>query len=201
MFIIDDDFIDKDLVDGFYHNIVSDNEGSWHSTGMIHGDRKIEPEHKNIFNIKDWDYSKDFQFVRVLDDLTKPGFDYGIIDEQAKRIFLSFCRKHSVQVSQVLRAKVNFTWPSEDDRIAPHIDATYPHKVFLYYLNDGEGDTIFYDKSYPLSEEGEEIFESIVVKPKAGRGMVFDGLRFHTAKSPSKGNRFSLNIVFLDTPQ
>lgn len=197
MFIIDDNFIEDSLIDAFYHNVVSDSEGSWHSIGMIHGDRKIEPEHKNIFNINNWDYSKDFQFCRALESLSDNKVLGGIVDEQAKKIFISFCQKNSIEVKEVLRAKINFTWPSEDDRVAAHVDATYPHRVFLYYLNDSEGDTVFYDKDHPLSTDGEDIRESIFIKPKRGRGIVFDGLRFHTAKSPKNKNRFSLNIVFL----
>lgn len=196
MIIIDDDFADSQLVEDFYSCVVSDNDPIWQSTGMIHGDRNKEPEHYNIFKIKNWTYSKEIQFCRVLNDFDKPGFNYGIIDKLAKKIFLTFCKKHSIQVNNIMRAKINFLWPSDDDRRAPHVDATYEHKVFLYYLNDAEGPTVFYNKSWPLSEEYEEIEDSVLVFPKAGRAILFDGLNFHAPLSPKNGSRFSLNIAF-----
>lgn len=196
MIIIDDNFVDKQLVDDFYYSVISDNDPIWQSTGMIHGDRNIEPDHANVFNIKNWSFSKESQFCRVLNDFDKPGFDYGIVDEQAKRIFLTFCKKHNVNVERIMRAKINFLWPSDDDRKAPHVDATYDHKIFLYYLNDAEGPTVFYDKSWP-NQEGKEIYDSIHVFPKAGRAILFDGLNFHAPLSPQKGSRYSLNIAFV----
>ena len=197
MILIDDDFIDQKNIDDFYNAVILDNNPTWQSTGMIHGNRDLEQSFDNEFRIKNWTFSKDFQFCRVLPDFGTPSFDFGVVDEQAKKIFLTFCNKHNVKPEKILRAKINFTWPSNDDRRSPHVDATYPHKVFLYYLNDNDGPTIFYDKDCPLSEEYEDIDDSIIVMPKAGRAILFDGLRFHSPISPKNGVRFTLNVTFV----
>lgn len=199
MIIVDDDFLDEQTIHDFYNSVISDNYPIWQSTGMIHGDRDVEPEHANIFKIKDWSFSKEPQFCRVLNDFDKPSFEYGDIDEKAKKIFLTFCRKHNIKPKSVMRAKINFLWPSEDNRKAPHVDATYDHKIFLYYLNDSDGPTVFYDKSWP-HQENQKLNDSIHVLPKAGRGVLFDGLNFHSPLSPSLNNRLTLNVAFIPEP-
>lgn len=69
---------------------------------------------------------------------------------------------------------------------APHKDADENHFTILYYVNDSDGDTVFFD------DDG-KIFKS--VKPKKGRMVIFDSDISHTSSSPTDGRRCVLNII------
>ena len=69
-----------------------------------------------------------------------------------------------------------------------HIDMFEPHTVCLYYVNDTDGDTFFFDKDKNIVER---------LTPKKGRMVVFDGLTFHASSMPSKGHRITLNMDYV----
>tara|TARA_Y100000356_G_scaffold65078_1_gene53326 strand:+ start:171 stop:743 length:573 start_codon:yes stop_codon:yes gene_type:complete len=79
----------------------------------------------------------------------------------------------------------------------PHIDIEQPHTVFLYYVNDADGDTILYNyrskniKDIPNYEDIKIIKK---VKPKQGRVLVFDGMTWHSSTQPTKGPRCIINF-------
>jgi hypothetical protein len=96
----------------------------------------------------------------------------------------------------LLRAKVNVTMP--DPRFdaytsqVPHIDLKYddgkelPHVVFLYYINDSDGPTYFYNKDL-------EVISSI--PPTMGTCVMFDGGTLHAGSTPNiTPFRYALNI-------
>ena len=82
-----------------------------------------------------------------------------------------------------------------------HIDLVFPHTVFLYYINDSDGDTIILDK---LHNEGDPFFlendydfsndKVERVSPKKGRVVVFNGFQYHAAGIPKKDPRCVLNF-------
>jgi len=68
----------------------------------------------------------------------------------------------------------------------PHIDSPNPHKVILFYLNDSDGDTFFYDKTHKIIDS---------VTPKENRAVLFDGSILHSSSKPIKfTKRIVLNI-------
>jgi len=67
----------------------------------------------------------------------------------------------------------------------PHVDLHFKHTVYLYYVLDADGDTIFYNNDNKISHK---------IKPKKGRLVIFDGSILHTAKQPTKGVRCIINI-------
>lgn len=96
----------------------------------------------------------------------------------------------------LLRAKINVTMP--DPRFdpytsqVPHIDLKYdngsdlPHVVFLYYINDSDGPTYFYDKDLNMIQS---------VPPIMGTCAMFDGGTLHAGSNPnSTPFRYALNI-------
>lgn len=98
----------------------------------------------------------------------------------------------------LLRAKVNMTNPyppyMKHEPQMPHVDMKYDngdpvdHMVLLYYINDSDGPTYFFNESY-------EIVDS--VKPKMGRAIVFDGDLLHAGSNPAfYPYRLALNINF-----
>ena len=70
-----------------------------------------------------------------------------------------------------------------------HVDMKIPHTVILYYVNDADGDTFFFNKSREIVDR---------VTPKKGRAVVFDGLTLHASSMPSKDYRISLNLGYVD---
>jgi hypothetical protein len=96
----------------------------------------------------------------------------------------------------LLRAKVNVTMP--DPRFdaytsqVPHIDLKYddgnelPHVVFLYYINDSDGPTYFYNKELKVISS---------VPPSMGTCVMFDGGTLHAGSNPNLTPfRYALNI-------
>ena len=79
----------------------------------------------------------------------------------------------------------------------PHIDLDIPHTVYLYYVNDCDGDTVLYNykskdkKDIPIFEDIKELKR---ITPKQGRVVVFDGRYWHTAEQPTKGTRTIINF-------
>jgi hypothetical protein len=78
--------------------------------------------------------------------------------------------------------------------IYPHVDYKEPHTTILYYLNDSDGETIFYNEKY----SGTDIHEfSLLEKhmPKMGTAIFFNGLIYHSSSRPVHTDaRFTINI-------
>ena len=71
----------------------------------------------------------------------------------------------------------------------PHTDSVSPHKVILFYLNNSDGDTHFYNKEH-------EIIDSVT--PKENRAVLFNGSILHSSSKPVKfARRIILNINFV----
>ena len=69
----------------------------------------------------------------------------------------------------------------------PHRDQEYPHTVLLYYVNDSDGDTFFFDNKKKIKDR---------VTPKQNRLVIFDGSTRHASSNPSHGYRISLNLNY-----
>ena len=87
-----------------------------------------------------------------------------------------------------------------------HIDQPKYHIGMIYYVNDNDGQTLFSDKIF--DEESLEIDYRMSpyylitdkniniinrVTSKKGRAVIFNGLRYHTAKRSTEGVRFVMN--------
>ena len=71
-----------------------------------------------------------------------------------------------------------------------HIDRDDFHYTMLYYVNDSDGPTKFYDH-----KDGEVVK---MVDPKKGRAVLFTGDTYHASSSPrNHSNRIVLNYNFL----
>ena len=76
----------------------------------------------------------------------------------------------------------------------PHVDLEYDngepvdHKVLLYYINDSDGPTYFFNEAHELQD---------TVYPKPGRAIIFDGSNIHAASNPVRSPfRLVVNIDF-----
>ena len=70
-----------------------------------------------------------------------------------------------------------------------HVDQEFEHIVALYYINDADGDTYFFDEKDKKTVIHRET-------PKRGRCVVFDGLHTYHASSYPTVTRMSLNINY-----
>jgi len=71
----------------------------------------------------------------------------------------------------------------------PHVDLDdKSHTVVLYYVNDSDGDTFFFDENMNIEKR---------ITPKRGKAVMFDGSIFHASSMPSKKPRITLNLNYL----
>jgi hypothetical protein len=138
--------------------------------------------------------NESFQFVSSID----PDHPMRVMTLELLHKFLS---KHNIPIKQITRIKSNIlTKSSNSGYHSPHIDHDFEHKVFLYYVNDSDGDTIFFNEFWssdnPATEE--TLTEQIRVAPQQGLGVVFDGFQYHASTSP-QDNKFRcvVNIPFI----
>lgn len=113
-------------------------------------------------------------------------------------IFQKFLEKNNLYFRSILRARVNF-YPKTDDKVGtPHVDWKFDHNVFIYYINNSDGDTIIYKENF----DNKNIFKNFNVlkkiSPEEGKGVIFNGSNFHSISYPKNNNkRVILNISYL----
>ena len=102
------------------------------------------------------------------------------------------CGKLGITSGKLIRSKVNFqtqikNFPSHCHN-TPHIDSSSPHNVYLYYVNESDGDTFFFN-------DNQEVIKR--VSHKRGRIVHFDGSIYHAGSNPSKyDRRITINIDY-----
>lgn len=100
------------------------------------------------------------------------------------------CQKHNIVLQDIPYARIFLTVPynTEKEYMAPHTDLTCEHGVVLYYINDADGDTAFYNKAGEIIK---------TVSPKKGRVVLFNGLIMHSGGIPKNGPRAIINYNIL----
>lgn len=91
------------------------------------------------------------------------------------------------EMQDILFARIFITIPYDTGKKhhAPHVDLNYPHTSLIYYVNDADGDTVFFEKDYKT------IMQSVT--PRKGRAVLFNGLIPHAAGIPTNGPRCIVN--------
>jgi hypothetical protein len=87
--------------------------------------------------------------------------------------------------------------PGKDFYSIPHID--YPQtwaKSLIYYVNDADGDTFFFDKRYVDKQHPGDLNIIKRVTPKAGTAVLFDSMQYHASQTPTLGKRSVINFIF-----
>ena len=121
-----------------------------------------------------------------------------LIEQTATRLGIAVDLRH------LIRIKANILPPlitKTANRLnLPHIDANIPHLVFLYYLNDCDGDTVFFNKQWRAGMSNSaaaamaDLRIGASVAPKKNRMLVFDGSWFHASSVPTRDYRLVVNI-------
>lgn len=70
-----------------------------------------------------------------------------------------------------------------------HVDFNFPHTTALYYVNDSDGDTVFFDDSGEITHRE---------KPEKGKVIIFDGSIYHASSCPTlHTNRIAVNFNYV----
>lgn len=130
----------------------------------------------------------------------------GIVDPHAwssiiSPMILEYQEDHEdicAKFTGIFRAKMNMLTTDVTDQCkfhTPHVDAIFPHWVMLYYINDSDGPTYFFEQKY--NGQKQELTLNRIFNPIKGQFLVFDGLTYHASTSPKKSiQRCVININF-----
>lgn len=133
-------------------------------------------------------------------------FNEGLVDSQLYGllypILYVFAEKAEIEVNEILRIKVNLLLR---DKTFNNHEYNFPHtdsgigadKAFLYYINDCDGDTVFFDKFGKDVDFPNDLEIMNRVSPNKGSGVFFDADRFHASCNPTKSlYRYVINFNF-----
>lgn len=98
-----------------------------------------------------------------------------------------FSKATGSQIKKIYNGRIFLSTPHDTDKshYLPHVDLNFPHLVVLYYINDADGSTKFFDQNGNVIKE---------VEPKKGRMVIFDGSIKHAAGIPKTGHRGVVNF-------
>lgn len=187
MIIIDDDFLDKEAQEKLLDMVSG--EGSPIQWFFNAHTNVADPN--GVYAISTPNTVDSFQMVSVV-DLGHPM--YHLVLPMLRKL----ASKHGIEINNIMRIKLNLIAPdcNAEGHHMPHVDTADDHKVFLYYINDSDGDTIFFNERHngnPVNE----LTEDRRVSPKMGRGVIFDGSIYHASSSPSDSSfRCIINVDF-----
>lgn len=159
-----------------------------------------------------WYYGRTSGIKTEKKEFYKTAWDHFIYDKQwygEREIFevlLNSCiTLVNSQLKKLLRLRLVKNCASETNHVfGPHTDFIFPHKTFLLYFNDSDGDTIIYNEQYnPEFETDTEIEKKLTIKekiqPRANRLVFFDGLNYHSGCTPCiSERRIVLNINYIN---
>ena len=120
-------------------------------------------------------------FGHVLKSSTKLTDYYGIFSKVPQLVL----DKLEVKWVDVIQARLFITVPHKTTlaHYNPHTDLADEHLALIYYVNDSDGDTVFF--------ENDKIVKR--VSPKKGRVIVFDGSHLHAGGYPTNVPRCIVN--------
>jgi len=180
--------------------------------------KKEQENLKNIFysNQFPWFYTADVTSSILNKKQSRPAFSHIFMkDGNINSDYYNIVKKISDNVNKKIKKKLipyqvrSFLQLSLDKNLignsidTPHIDMKEPHLVYLYYVNDCDGDTVIYD----YISKGTHIldipfYEDIKIKkkitPKQGMVVIFDGMTWHTSTQPTRGTRCIINFDMIN---
>lgn len=205
IFVIEN-FLDIDVQNNILRNIQGDRDFPWF---LIH--RISMPE--------EYPYgtSLDYKNENITDDV---GFFHLAHNGQAKYhtfnmfepILINYSKIFSKVITKIIRVRIRYTSKSSNHSNSkyaiPHVDdlAKEKFKTIIYYIDDSDGDTIFFDKIYDYQKDfnynpirDKDLKEVFRFTPKKGSAIVFDGHRYHAGNFPiNYSSRIIANFDFLE---
>ena len=108
--------------------------------------------------------------------------------------------KTNLEVCEIWRIKANFTTPypnwQSNNYHPPHHDMPNDNSMsLLYYPDDSDGPTYFFDKSFSQGYDNLKIINT--VEPKANRAVLFPSGQYHASSCPiNYPKRIVVNYIF-----
>ena len=111
-----------------------------------------------------------------------------------------FIENHGISVNNLYRVKANLMTrqPYDSQNFnTPHTDLTTNGMVGLYYVNDSDGDTVFFEERYKKDYVYDKLTIANKVTPKKNTMVFFDATQFHASTPPVENDyRCVINFVF-----
>jgi hypothetical protein len=197
MIIIDNNFLSEEEVNEVEKTILSDSNHWYFHNSKEYYQSEIN---KKEITVKNESYTSSIYFTNVffLDINDFPYADNNpSMKKVSEKILNKFLIKNNIELHKIIRMRSNINTINKNNfGTPPHIDQTDPHFVFLYYINDSDGDTVIYKEKYN-GKEINSLEEKARITPKAGTAVVFDGLLYHSITPPKENlYRSVININF-----
>jgi hypothetical protein len=194
MIIIDDNFLSSEEISYMEKEIFTyPPRAFWAFRGQTNS-----PDSDSGHPVLSEDIAKSFQ---MLGPISLRITDKHHLQPSILNILSKFLDKHKIECTKILRIVLNVI-PRDianytGQHHPPHVDTNVPHKAFLYYVNDSDGDTYFFNELWSGSEVT-EFTKSRSISPKKGQALVFDGFQYHASSSPiDSAYRCVINIDFV----
>jgi len=117
-----------------------------------------------------------------------------------------FLKKYNLNFKKYLRGCINLTFPMKNDNIGkPHVDHIIPHSSMIIYLNDSDGETIFFDYNYDFLKDEQSNFIELnknkkilkEIKPEKYKIVYIKDSLFHCLRFPKKDRRLISVFTFV----
>ena len=120
--------------------------------------------------------------------LIRPIFDNVLKLENAQEVFIERIKLNTLFKDEVL---------TENMFNVPHTDNIDPDfKTFLYYVNDSDGDTYFFN-NFSIDQPPFDLTLSRSFSPKKAKGILFSSNQFHASSNPNCNlRRLVINFVY-----
>jgi hypothetical protein len=110
----------------------------------------------------------------------------------------------NLSVQTLITSRIQLQLPVITDKQygLPHVDGvrSFPYKAAVYYVNDSDGDTVFFkETTKDISPNNIPMDMTIykTVSPKKGRLIVFSGDIYHSSGKPKNDIRCIINYNFV----
>ena len=147
------------------------------------------------YDINDKNIFDSSQFVHTIMDEDEPQSN---LVELVRPVFWFLEQRTGLRPRKIERIKANLQTPNKSkpgNYNPPHVDVTAPTGMsLLYYINDSDGDTVFFDKT--IDDGYNDLAIANRVTPKKGRSVLFPSNQFHSSSFPSQGRRMVINFIF-----
>lgn len=181
------------------HDNFMDCQFPWH-----YNDVTAEESNLGLSYVKDT-----AQFTHTLiDGISNPGVPISMYSSMAETIIESVKQNTQTPIVAIERAKANMLVPQYGwDRSwcnMPHVDknddrmSDCNYVSLIYYVNDSDGDTVFFNKWYGQdgTEDNFPMRITTQVRPRKGSLIMFNSNRYHASCPPvDSKRRLVINIV------
>lgn len=185
--LVIDDVVDKDTQDLIENSIFSaETQWTFGRTVFSHSDPLLnEKAKKTSMNFTKSLFRLDDSFsVNDISIYTKP--------------------LHKLDLHFLITSRIQLQLPVITDNPygLPHVDGVrdFPYKAAVYYVNDSDGDTVFFKETTNEITPNNIPFDMTVYKtvsPKKGRLVVFNGDIYHSSGKPKNDIRCIINYNFV----